>query len=90
MSKKSEDAGMDIVVSEGWEAGGDNAFDNVTSLVLITQVVQSVKMPVVAAGGIGDARGFIEALTMGTEGEQMGTHFVATRECVAPTSSDLF
>jgi len=78
--------GVDAVIAEGYEAGGHNGFDELPTLVLIPQVVSSVSIPVVAAGGIADARGFVAALALGAEGVQMGTAFVATHECVAHQS----
>ena len=57
---------------------------NITTFTLVPQVVDSVKVPVVAAGGIGDARGFLAALVLGASGVQMGTRFIATHESIAP------
>jgi len=79
----AERHGVDAVIAEGYEAGGHNGFDELATLVLVPQVVSSVSIPVVAAGGIADARGFVAALALGAEGVQMGTRFVATHECVA-------
>ena len=79
----AERHGVDAVVAEGYEAGGHNGFDELPTMVLVPQVVDAVSIPVVAAGGIADARGFVAALALGAEGVQMGTCFVATRECVA-------
>ena len=79
----AEKAGVDIVIAEGYESGGINSPDELTTLVLIPQVVDAVKIPVVAAGGIGDGRGLVAALALGAEGVQMGTRFVATKECLA-------
>jgi enoyl-[acyl-carrier protein] reductase II len=79
----AERHGVDAVVAEGYEAGGHNGFDELPTMVLIPQVVDAVSIPVVAAGGIADARGFVAALALGAEGVQMGTSFVATSECVA-------
>jgi len=78
---KAEAAGVDVVVAEGTEAGGLVGPLGVTTFVLVPQVVDAVKIPVIAAGGIGDARGFVAALALGAEGVQMGTRFLATREC---------
>ena len=78
---KAEAAGVDMVVAEGTEAGGLVGPLEVTTFVLIPQVVDAVRVPVIAAGGIGDARGFVAALALGAEGVQMGTRFLATREC---------
>ena len=80
-AKKAEAAGVDIVVAEGYEAGGVNSPDELTTFVLVPYVADAVKIPVVAAGGIADARGFVAALALGAEGVQMGSCFVATEEC---------
>jgi enoyl-[acyl-carrier protein] reductase II len=79
----AEKAGVDAVIAEGYESGGINSPDELTTLVLIPQVVDVVKIPVVAAGGIGDGRGLAAALALGAQGVQMGTRFVATKECLA-------
>ena len=82
-AKKSAEAGVDIIVAEGIEAGGHNGFDEITSMALIPQVVDSVDIPVIAAGGIADGRGFVAALSLGAKGAQMGTRFAATYESAA-------
>jgi enoyl-[acyl-carrier protein] reductase II len=79
----AERHGVDAVVAEGYEAGGHNGFDELPTMVLVPQVVDAVSIPVVAAGGIADVRGFVAALALGAEGVQMGTCFVTTKECVA-------
>lgn len=79
----AEAAGVDAVIAEGYEAGGHNGFDELTTFTMVPQVVDAVKIPVVAAGGIADARGFIAALALGADGVQMGTCFIATDECIA-------
>ena len=71
----------DAIIASGSEAGGH--VGSVTTLSLIPQVVDSVKIPVVAAGGIGDARGFVAALALGASGVQLGTRFIVTHESVA-------
>lgn len=73
--------GADIVEVVGFEAAGHPGRDPVGTLVLIPQVVDAVQIPVVAGGGIGDARGFVAALALGAEGVCMGTVFMATKEC---------
>lgn len=83
LAKKAEDAGVDIIVAEGFEAGGHNGFDEIGTMALIPQVVDNVSIPVVAAGGIADARGVVVALALGASGVQMGTRFVATHEARA-------
>ena len=73
--------GVDAIIASGTEAGGH--VGTVATMPLIPQVVDAVKVPVVAAGGIGDARGFAAALALGACGIQMGTRFLVTNECQA-------
>lgn len=82
-AKKSEEAGCDAVIAEGFEAGGHNGRDELTTLVLIPQVVDAVKIPVIAAGGIADGRGIAAVMCLGAQGAQLGTRFVATIESSA-------
>ena len=82
-ARKAEECGVDAVIAEGFESGGHGGFDEVPTFVLVPQVVDAVNIPVVAAGGIADARGFIAALALGAEGVQMGTRFFASAECIA-------
>jgi enoyl-[acyl-carrier protein] reductase II len=81
MAKKAEAAGVDAVIAVGAEGGGHVGRDEISTLVLIPQVVDAVRIPVVAAGGIADARGWVAAFALGAEGIQMGTRFLATEEC---------
>lgn len=81
--KKAELIGADAVTIVGFECGGHPGMDDVTSLVLIPIVASSVRIPIIAGGGIADARGFLAALALGAEGVVMGTRFVATQECPA-------
>ena len=83
LAKKCEDAGCDAVVAEGFEAGGHNGRDEITTLVLIPQVVDAVKIPVIAAGGIGDGRAIAACMALGAAGVQIGTRFAATVESSA-------
>jgi enoyl-[acyl-carrier protein] reductase II len=83
LGKKAEAAGVDFIVAEGFEAGGHNAYDDVTTMTLIPQITAAVDLPVVAAGGIADARGFVAAFVLGAEGVQMGTRFIMSKECLA-------
>ena len=80
---KAEEAGCDAIVGEGVEAGGHNGLDEITTFTLIPQLVDAVKIPVIAAGGIADGRGIVAALSLGAEGVQIGTRFAATVESSA-------
>lgn len=82
-ARSAEKNGVDAVIAEGYEAGGHNGMDELTTMVLVPQVVDAVSIPVIAAGGIVDARGCVAALALGADGVQIGTRFVATRECAA-------
>ncbi|MBO9541011.1 nitronate monooxygenase [bacterium] len=77
---KSEAAGCDAVVAEGFEAGGHNSPEETTTMVLVPQVADAVRIPVIAAGGIGDGRAMAAAFALGAEGVQVGTRFAATVE----------
>ena len=79
-AKKSEEAGCDAVVAEGFEAGGHNGREETTTMVLIPAVVNAVKIPVIAAGGIATGKQMLAAMVMGAEGVQMGSRFVASEE----------
>lgn len=79
LAKMMERCGADAVVAEGTEAGGH--IGEITTMSLVPQVVDAVNVPVIAAGGIADGRGFAAALMLGAKAVQMGTHFVATKEC---------
>ncbi|HEX9896456.1 MAG TPA: nitronate monooxygenase [Dehalococcoidales bacterium] len=80
-ARHMEEAGADAVVAEGMESGGH--VGEVTTMALVPQVVDAVKIPVVAAGGIAEGRGLAAALALGAQGIQMGTRFVCSTECVA-------
>ncbi len=80
---KAEALGIDAVVAEGTESGGMQGFKGVSTLVLVPAVVDAVKIPVIAAGGIGDSRGFRAAMALGACGVQVGTRFIASHECIA-------
>jgi len=79
-ASKAEEAGCDAVVAEGFEAGGHNGREETTTMVLIPAVVNAVKIPVIAAGGIATGRQMLGAMVMGAEGVQMGSRFVASEE----------
>lgn len=79
--KTAERLGVDAVTIVGFEAAGHPGMDDVTSLVLIPLAVDAVNIPVIAGGGIADARGFIAALALGAEGVLMGTRFMVSKEC---------
>ena len=82
-AQKAESVGADAVTIVGFECGGHPGMDDVTSFVLIPRAAESINIPLIAGGGIADARGFLAALALGAEGVVMGTRFVATRECPA-------
>lgn len=78
-ARQAVEAGVDIVVTQGWEAGGHVQSD-IASMPLIPSVVDAIDIPVVAAGGLGDGRGIAAALTLGADGAWLGTRFLATKE----------
>jgi enoyl-[acyl-carrier protein] reductase II len=80
---KSEEAGVDAIVAEGFEAGGHNGRDETTTMVLIPQVRDAVKLPLIAAGGIGSGRQMAAAFALGADGVQVGSRFVASYESSA-------
>ena len=77
---KSEAAGVDAVVAEGFEAGGHNGREETTTMVLIPAVCEKVQIPVIAAGGIGSGKAMAAAFALGASGVQVGSRFVATPE----------
>lgn len=80
---KCEEAGVDVVVAEGFEAGGHNGREETTTMVLIPQVRKSISIPLIAAGGIGTGSAMLAAFALGAEGIQMGTRFALTQESSA-------
>ena len=80
---KAEAAGVDAVVCEGFEAGGHNGREESTTFTLISMVKEQVKIPVIAAGGIGSGRGMLAAMVLGADGVQIGSRFAATLESSA-------
>lgn len=83
LAKKCEDAGVDGVIVEGFEAGGHNGRDELTTFVLIPQVKKAVRCPVIAAGGIATGAQIFAALSLGADGVQIGSRFAATIESSA-------
>ena len=81
-AQKAEKLGASAVIAVGQEGGGHIGKDDIGTMVLVPRVVESVSIPVIASGGIGDGRGFLAALALGAEGIEMGTRFIATEECV--------
>ena len=85
-AKKSEEAGVDAIVCEGFEAGGHNGKEEITSMCLIPNVSENVHIPVIAAGGIGSGKAMLASFSLGAEGVQIGSRFVASQECSAHTN----
>ncbi|SEB11450.1 enoyl-[acyl-carrier protein] reductase II [Thalassobacillus cyri] len=81
-AEKAEELGADAVMVVGHEGGGHIGRDDIGTFVLTPQVVDAVSIPVIASGGIGDGRGLMAALSLGAEGIEMGTRFIATKECI--------
>lgn len=79
-AKKAEEAGVDGVICEGFEAGGHKGLTELTTFTLTPMVADAVKVPVIAGGGIGDARGVLAAMALGADGVYMGTRFMLTKE----------
>ncbi|GIM52792.1 2-nitropropane dioxygenase [Capnocytophaga cynodegmi] len=77
---KAQNAGVDAIVAEGFEAGGHNGREETTTMALIPSVKQNVSIPLIAAGGIATGRGVLAAMALGAEGVQIGSRFVATEE----------
>jgi len=80
---KSEEAGVDAIVAEGFEAGGHNGKEETTTLVLIPMVKKAVGLPIIAAGGIATGRALLAALALGAQGVQIGSRFAASAESSA-------
>lgn len=80
---KAQNAGIDAVVVEGFEAGGHNGRDETTTLTLIPMVKEKITIPVIAAGGIGSGRGMLAAMALGADGVQVGSRFAASIESSA-------
>ncbi|KUF42991.1 NAD(P)H-dependent flavin oxidoreductase [Myroides marinus] len=80
---KAQEAGVDAVVAEGFEAGGHNGREETTTLTLIPIVREKISIPLIAAGGIATGRGMLAAMVLGADGVQMGTRFIASEESSA-------
>jgi len=81
LARRLERLGADAIIAEGVESGGH--IGETTTMALVPQVVNSVQVPVIAAGGIADGRGLVAALALGAQGVQMGTRFICSEECIA-------
>lgn len=81
LAKRLEHIGVDAIIAEGMESGGH--VGEITTMALVPQVADAVSVPVIAAGGIGDARGVVAALALGAQGVQIGTRFIASTDCIA-------
>ena len=82
-ARGAESQGVDAIIAEGYEGGGIRGPDEIPNLPLLPQVADAVSIPIIASGGIMDARGYAAALALGAHGVQLGTRFVATHECIA-------
>ncbi|MFO7557214.1 MAG: nitronate monooxygenase [Desulfobacterales bacterium] len=83
-ARKAQSAGVDAVVAMGFEAGGHVGREQITTMCLIPRLADILSIPVIAAGGIADARGVAAAFALGAEGVEIGTRFVASSECPVP------
>ena len=82
-ARKAEEAGVDAIVAEGFEAGGHNGRDETTTFCLIPMVKAAIKIPLIAAGGIGTGRGMLAAMNLGADAVQVGSRFVTSTESSA-------
>jgi len=82
-AQKAEEAGVDAVVAEGFEAGGHNGREETTTMALIPQVRKAVSLPLIAAGGIATGAGILAAMSLGADGVQIGTRFALSEESSA-------
>jgi enoyl-[acyl-carrier protein] reductase II len=83
---KAQDAGVDAIVAEGFEAGGHNGREETTTLTLIPMVKQKITIPLIAAGGIATGRGMLATMVLGADGVQVGSRFAASLESSAHTN----
>ncbi|MFA8299423.1 MAG: NAD(P)H-dependent flavin oxidoreductase [Hyphomicrobiales bacterium] len=82
-AKKCEEAGVDAIVAEGFEAGGHNGLEETTTMALIPLIKKATNLPLIAAGGIGSGRAMLAAMALGADGVQVGTRFAMTNESSA-------
>ena len=80
---KAVEAGVDAIVAEGFEAGGHNGVEEITTMCLVPMIKDVIKIPVIAAGGIGSGRAMLAAIALGAAGVQIGSRFIASDECSA-------
>jgi len=80
---KCVEAGVDAIVAEGFEAGGHNGAEEITTMCLIPMIANTVNIPLIAAGGIGSGKAMLAAIALGADGVQIGSRFVASEECSA-------
>ncbi len=80
---KAQDAGVDAIIAEGFEAGGHNGKEETTTFTLIPMIKEKIKIPLIAAGGIATGRGMLAAMALGADGVQIGSRFVASEESSA-------
>ncbi|RVT71350.1 nitronate monooxygenase [Flavobacterium sufflavum] len=80
---KAQEAGVDAIVAEGFEAGGHNGRDETTTFTLIPMVKEQIKIPIIAAGGIANGKGMLAAMVLGADGVQIGSRFAASKESSA-------
>ena len=80
---KAQEAGVDAIVAEGFEAGGHNGRDETTTMTLIPMVKEKIQVPIIAAGGIATGRGMLAAMVLGADGVQLGSRFAASKESSA-------
>ena len=80
---KSVEAGVDAIVAEGFEAGGHNGVDEITTMCLIPMIKDVIDIPIIGAGGIGSGRAMLAAFALGADGVQIGSRFIASDECSA-------
>jgi NAD(P)H-dependent flavin oxidoreductase YrpB (nitropropane dioxygenase family) len=82
-ARKAADLGADAVIAVGFEGGGHLGRDDIGTITLVPRIVDAVRIPVLASGGLADGRGLAAALALGADGIELGTRFIATQECVA-------